>query len=212
MSAPTGITPEFFYSGMNINEYINGMTKNRELFEENYRTFEMDGEEVAAFREVEQPTHVLVLTEDWCGDAMRYLPALVRLAETAQRWDVRIFYRDAHPDLAERWLKQGKHRAIPVLVFLDENWKEYACFVEKPALVYAEELAARAIFADDNSDLPDAALPAGEMSQSTHDLFAPYMRGFRLENTNRWQHLFISELTQRMGSATTSDAVGAGCW
>jgi hypothetical protein len=212
MAAPTDIAPDFYCSGLIVQDYIQGMTKNRELFESNYLTFRLTSDELTGLRDLKNRLHILLLTEDWCGDAIRYLPALVRMAEERAGWDIRIFYRDAHPDLADRWLKHGTHRAIPVLVFFDEEWNEYACFVEKPEPVYAEEADARAMFAADHPDLPDAALPAGEMSQSTLDLFAPYMRTFRLSNTDLWQHYFAVELTARLQSAESGEMVGAGCW
>ncbi len=194
MNALVSITPDFYYSGLAIPEYMAGMTKNREMFEENYRSFALTDDETSALRLLEGRSHVLVLTEDWCGDAIRYLPELGRMAEVVGDWDIRVFYRDEHPELGGRWLKHDEHRAIPVVVFFDADWNELAYFVEKPEPVYGEELAARAAFAAQHSDLPDAALPAGEMSQPTLDLFAPYMRAFRQANTDRWQHLFVGEI------------------
>jgi hypothetical protein len=212
VTSTTNITPEFFYSGLALPEYIQGMTKNREMFEQNYHNFRLSDDELTALRFVKGALHVLVLTEDWCSDAIRYLPALTRMAEAAGQWDIRIFYRDAHPELAGRWLKHGTRSAIPVLVFLDAEWNEFACFVEKPEPVYGEEAVARNEFAASHPDLPDAALPAGEMSQSTLEIFTPYMRGFRLANTDRWEHFFAQELAARLQSATAGTAVGAGCW
>jgi Thioredoxin len=201
MVYPTDITPDFFFGGLAIQEYIEGMTKNRELFEANYRNFRLSEDELTTLRSTKGALHILVLTEDWCGDAIRYLPALARMAEATGDWDIRVFYRDAHPDLAGRWLKHGVRRAIPVLVFFDEEWNEHACFVEKPEPVYDEEDDARAAFVSDHPDLPDGGLPAGEMSQATLDIFSPYMRAFRLTNTERWEHYFVTELTARLQSA-----------
>jgi hypothetical protein len=212
MTAPADITPNFYYSGLTMPKYIEGMTKNRELFEANYSNFQLTDEELAVLGSVKDGLHILVLTEDWCSDAIRYIPALERMADAKERWDIRVFYRDAHQELTGRWLKHGTHSAIPVLVFFDEDWNEYACFVEKPEPVYGEESIARAAFAAEHADLPDAALPAGEMSQPTLDIFAPYMRAFRLSNTNRWEHFFAAELTSRLQSAASREVVGAGCW
>jgi hypothetical protein len=50
------------------------------------------------------------------------------------------------------------------------------------------------------------------MSQLTLDIFALYMRAFRLANTDRWEHFFAAELTSRLQSAASSEVVGAGCW
>jgi len=212
MAYRTDITPEFFFGGLSIEEYIEGMTRNRDLFEANYQNFVLTDDELTALRSIKGILHILVLTEDWCGDAIRYLPVLARMAEATGEWYIRFFYRDTHPELAGRWLKHGVRKAIPVLVFFDEKWNEHACFVEKPEPVYDEEDDARAAFASDHPELPDAHLPAGEMSQATLDIFAPYMRAFRLANTEKWEHYFATELTARLQSAASGEIVGSGCW
>jgi hypothetical protein len=210
MTYPTDVTPEFFYGGMTLQEYLAGMTKNRELFEANYDNFKLSEGELTALAAVNGTRHILVITEDWCSDSLRYLPALARMAEAAGNWDIRFFYRDAHLDLASNWLKHGTRSAIPVIVLFDEEWNEAGCFVEKPDQVYEEEADARLVFAAAYPDLPDAALPASEMTPHTLDIFAPYMRGFRLTNTQKWQHLFVAELLARLQSAAIAE--GAGCW
>ena len=92
----------------------------------------------------------------------------------------------------------------------DEEWNECGCFVEKPDPVYQEEADARLVFAAAYPDLPDAALPASEMSPQTLDIFAPYMRAFRLTNTRKWQHLFVAALAERLQRASIME--GTGCW
>src|ERR1700690_3613071 len=94
MADPADITPDFFYAGLSIQEYIEGMTKNRELFETNYRAFQLSDDELTRLRTLKGVLHILVVTEDWCGDAIRYLPALARMAEATREWDIRVFYRD----------------------------------------------------------------------------------------------------------------------
>ena len=63
---------------------------------------------------------LLVLAEDWCGDAVNTLPVLVRLAETAGNIDVRIVGRDEHLDMMDRHLTGGS-RSIPIVILVDEN-------------------------------------------------------------------------------------------
>jgi hypothetical protein len=212
MAYRADITPDFFVGGLSIQEYIEGMTKNRDLFEANYQNFTLTDDELTALRSIKGILHILVLTEDWCGDAIRYLPALARMAEATGEWDIRVFYRDAHPDLAGRWLKYGTRRAIPVLVFFDGEWHEHACYVEKPEPVYDEVHDAQAAFAADHPDLPDAGLPPGEMSQTTLEIIAPHLRAFLLANTEKWEHYFVIELTARLQSAASGEVVGSGCW
>src|SRR5437868_7222467 len=106
------ITPKRFSEGLTVDEFVQRMTKNQELFEEHYKTFELNEDDATFLRNLEMPLNVAVLAEDWCGDVLRYLPAFARIAEAAQTWDVRVFYRDENVDLIEMCLKDGRYRAI----------------------------------------------------------------------------------------------------
>jgi hypothetical protein len=72
-----------------------------------------------------------VITEDWCGDALASFPALARLVEGDPNVEMRVFLRDANPDVMDRYLKRGLYRTIPVFVFFDEGMSELARFVER---------------------------------------------------------------------------------
>jgi thiol-disulfide isomerase/thioredoxin len=172
------------------------MTKNQEVFEEHYRTFALDPEDAAFFKKLGRKLNVLVLAEDWCGDVLRYLPAFWHIAQAAGSWNVRVFYRDQNPDLAGMWLKNGTHRAIPVFVFFDEGMNELAHFIEKPAEVDQAELAARSRFALMHPELADGSLPPAEMSATTRELYASYIREFRAANRLQWQELFVKKIRE----------------
>ena len=190
------VTWEQFAEGMTLQEYRAGMLQNRELYEERYSNYALRERDVALLRAITggRELNVLVLTEDWCGDSLRYLPALERLAEAVGNWTVRVFYRDNYPDLADRWLKRGTMRAIPVIVFFDSDMCELAHFIEKPAAVYAADAQARETFARLYSNLPDAHLHNSEMSQETYDLYVEFMREYRAANLGRWQQSFVDEV------------------
>jgi hypothetical protein len=200
MSDIAHIVAETYFDGLTIPGFISGMSKNRETVEDNYRNFTLDTEQVECLREIEGPVRVLALAEDWCGDVVRYLPAMARMAEAAG-WDLRVFYRDQNPQLADTWLKDGLHRSIPVFVFFDEQWNELTHFIERPQEVYAAEAEARARFAEQHPELPDAADPPADMSQPTLDVYTLYMRAFRAEHNLEWQRLFARHIMRALGSA-----------
>jgi thiol-disulfide isomerase/thioredoxin len=201
------ITKERFYSGLTLAEFVAGMKENRDKFEENLRNVELRDEDKARLAQANEPVRVVVIAEDWCGDVLRYLPVLVKMAQRADRWEVRVFYRDANPDLIERWLKDGTHRAIPVVAFFDEDWNELGYYQEKPAAVYAEEAAAIAEFARLHANLPDALSLYNEMSQETKDLYAPFMREFRSKKMRAWQSLFVDEVVGLLSRVTPTREV-----
>ncbi len=192
------LTPERFAEGLTLDEFVQGMSKNRETFEENYGNVTLKPEDASALRSIEGVAGALVLAEDWCGDVLRYVPVLKRMSEAAG-WQVRLLYRDENPDLADLWKKEGRFRSIPVIVFFDRDFNELACFVEKPAGVVPAETGAREDFAAQHPDLEDAALPVDKMSPETLDLYTRFIRRFRADNVSRWQQLFVDEIISKLG-------------
>jgi hypothetical protein len=75
--------------------------------------------------------HFLVLAEDWCGDAVHVLPYLARLEESSPQVDLRILSREGNPDLMDSHLTNGT-RSIPVVLILDEGFKEVAWWGPRP--------------------------------------------------------------------------------
>jgi hypothetical protein len=76
--------------------------------------------------------HLLVLNEDWCGDAVNTVPVLAKLASLAPaQVDLRILGRDANPDLMNAHLT-GTSRAIPVVILLDEEYVERGWWGPRP--------------------------------------------------------------------------------
>lgn len=63
---------------------------------------------------------LLVLADDWCGDATNTVPILARLIEAAGCVALGIVSRDAAPEVMDRHLTNGG-RAIPMVVLLDED-------------------------------------------------------------------------------------------
>ena len=200
MDTLTRVTPERFAQGLTLQQFVQRMSKNKDVFEENYAGFELQPADREFFGNLGRPLRVLVLAEDWCSDVLRYLPAFARVCEAAGDWDVRVFYRDQNHDLADLWLKNGLHRAIPVIVFFDEALNELACFIERPTPVYSATGRAREAFADRYPELPDAELPSAEMSEATYNLYVQFMREFRSQHNREWQQLFVNELREKLSA------------
>ncbi len=78
--------------------------------------------------------NLLVLTEDWCGDSVNTLPVLARLVASAPNLCMRLLERDENPDLMSTHLSGGS-RSIPVVMALDEDFRERAWWGSRPAPV-----------------------------------------------------------------------------
>ena len=88
-------------------------------------------EAVESARSVHGRWRLLVLAEDWCGDAVHVLPYLARLEETFPNFELRILPRDENPDLMDSHLTNGS-RSIPVVMILDEDYREVAWWGPRP--------------------------------------------------------------------------------
>jgi hypothetical protein len=135
---------ERFSTGLTYDAYKDQMTRNRDKLEANEAAVRLSDDDLAAFRRLTGPIHVVALVEDWCGDVIANLPVVGVLARESGTLDLRIFLRDQHPDLMRRWLNQGRYESIPVFAFFDDRFAEIGAFVERPASVTAERKARRA--------------------------------------------------------------------
>ena len=76
--------------------------------------------------------HLLVLVEDWCGDAINTLPVLAALAKRATNIDLRILSSETNDDLMNAHLT-GASRSVPVVMLLDAHYVERAWWGPRPA-------------------------------------------------------------------------------
>jgi len=156
------VTKERFSQGMTYDEYKAQMTRNKEKFEENERTVQLAAADIEAIRKGPK-TNVLVLTEDWCGDALANVPILGRLATETGRFDLRVFLRDQNDDLMAQYMN-GEYKSIPVFAFFDDSYREIGRWIERPASVTERRKKRRAeVFASDprfgSPDSPVDQLP-----------------------------------------------------
>ena len=86
--------------------------------------------------ELEGTWHLLALSEDWCGDAVNTLPVIAKLAALSPNLDLRVLARDRNLDLMDAHLT-GTSRSIPVVMVLDESYRERAWWGSRPAELQA---------------------------------------------------------------------------
>jgi hypothetical protein len=75
---------------------------------------------------------LLVIAEDWCGDASNTVPVLAKLGAEADCLDMRVVRRDEHPDVMDRYLTNGS-RSIPIVVALDSEFRELGHWGPRPS-------------------------------------------------------------------------------
>ena len=95
---------------MSYDEYMNSIKVNKARFEEYYANVKLESEQADALRELAGseggPARMMVIGEDWCGDVVRELPVLARVAEAAGL-ELRIFPPGRKPRHYERVPQRG---------------------------------------------------------------------------------------------------------
>eukprot|EP00130_Batrachochytrium_dendrobatidis_P008545 XP_006683420.1 hypothetical protein BATDEDRAFT_93184 [Batrachochytrium dendrobatidis JAM81] len=129
----------------------------------------------------EKNLRVIVLTEDWCGDAMLNIPILLKIAEESDI-EVRMLHRDENLELMDQYLTNGRARSIPIFIFIDEAGKEVAKWGPRAAQIQA--------YVDDSqSKLPDKEVP--EYEEKAKEMYAAFKKSYR-DNTAFWDEVYNS--------------------
>ena len=152
------VTPERYAQGMTYEEYMNSIKVNKARFEEYYANFDMESEQTDALRQLAGseggPARMMVIGEDWCGDVVRELPVLARVAEAAGL-DLRIFPRDENHDIMNEFLKEGLYMSIPVAVFYDRNHGYICHWIERSQAANHEQGEIEAAIRAEQPDISD---------------------------------------------------------
>ena len=114
---------QWFETGLTKEEYISGMKVNQEQMDKIYQQYSLNEKEKEQAQQIQKlGLKAIVLTEDWCGDAMLNNPILLKIAKAANI-DVRFVLRDQNLELMDQYLTNGTSRAIPIFIFMDEKVK-----------------------------------------------------------------------------------------
>ena len=131
MFAPTSLRARYL-AGASFEQFVTEVSANAELWQALARRTETPDAVVREIESFAEQWHLLVLTEDWCGDAVNTLPVLAAVSNRARNLDLRILSRDANPDLMDTHLT-GTSRSIPVVIVLDSQYVECAWWGPRPA-------------------------------------------------------------------------------
>jgi hypothetical protein len=120
---------------LSFEAFLAASTKHRGLWEGLHRIARVPAWALAAVPPgVER--RLLVIAEDWCGDASSTVPVLARLCELVPGLELRIVLRDANPAVMDEYLTDGT-RSIPIVIALDEAFRELGHWGPRPRLLQA---------------------------------------------------------------------------
>ncbi len=125
------VTKGRFEEGLTLEQYVEQMTVNKGRFIRALDQVSIGPDDTRVLARLGSPRKVLVITEDWCGTSLAYVPLVAKLVQGSASIEMRIFLRDTDTDLMDQYLKHGRYRSIPVFAFFDEHMNELARFIEQ---------------------------------------------------------------------------------
>jgi hypothetical protein len=180
---------DWFEKGMTSGEYIESMKVHKENLQKVYENFSLPADKEFFLYLKEKGLRVIVLTEDWCGDAMVNLPILLKLSEETGI-EARMLLRDSNLELMDQYLTNGTARSIPIFIFIDREgnvaavWGPRAPKIQK----YVEELRAELPSKEDES-----------FEEKQKELFGHMMKTYT-EDHQIWNEIY-SSLKETLKSA-----------
>ena len=120
-------------------DFLKPEMKQYALWEGVYRRVALPEELIAATRRAGE-IHLLVIAEDWCGDAANTVPVIAHLADKVPTLSIRILLRDTYPEVMDQYLTNGT-RSIPMAIGLDHDFKEVGHWGPRPSELQAWVMA-----------------------------------------------------------------------
>lgn len=112
-------------------QFLEQVEKNESLWRGVYRTAHVPDWAFELACEAGRDVRLLVIAEDWCGDASSTVPVLARLGDEAECLEMRIVRRDEHPEIIDEYLTKGS-RSIPIVIALDGSCNELGHWGPRP--------------------------------------------------------------------------------
>jgi len=128
---------------LTFDRFVGDSSQHCELWRGVYRTAHVPAWATEAAARLGRRLRLVVLTEDWCGDASSTVPVVARFAEAAG-FELRVLRRDQHPEVMDRYLSPTGARAIPVVIVLTETMDEVGHWGSRPAELQAFVMGERA--------------------------------------------------------------------
>jgi len=117
-------------------EYLATVERNKDLWHSIYERARVPEDLLEAAHRVSGEWRLVVLSEDWCGDAVNTIPVVARLAAQVG-WDLRVLSRDDNPDLMDAHLTNGRSRSIPVVIVYGADFEEIGWWGPRPGEIQA---------------------------------------------------------------------------
>ena len=199
------LAAERYQQAMNISDYFDQMTQNRETVLKNYERAEITDVDRHAFSA--QPLHVLILTEEWCSDSMQFVPVLAKLATEEPGIEIRVSRRDDNLDLATNYRRKDGYQAIPVFIFFDRDMREIGFLIERPVRVSEEMADETRRFQQLHPELAGITRNFDRMPDETRAAVKANSQEWRRGQQDRFARYFLDEVAELIQHAFQEQAV-----
>ena len=180
------LNAEKFSQGMTTQQYMEYIKVNKQPFLDIYAATDIPAEIQGFFSNLPQPLNLLVLTSDWCGDAMSTTPAILRLADSSENLKLEVFSRDDELDLANSFLPENRAGTTPVFVVFDSEMREVSRFIETARSLVPQIDAMDEMIAKEVAGEGDNARAAGRGKRTA----------FRVTHAKEWSTGILNEFKQ----------------
>ncbi len=178
---------ERFESGLAFERFCQTATKHERLWNGVYDRTRVPVDALHRLESLPGRRNVLVLAEDWCGDAASLVPVLAKLAAAAPDLiDMRVFRRDENLDIMDQHLSHGG-RSIPIAIVFDEHMSKLGWWGPRPG-------PAQALFREKLRDYK-----AGRLTDKREEVNKPVLKWYRLDRGRHTIDEFLTIL-ERGGS------------
>ncbi|KIL38863.1 hypothetical protein SD70_23635 [Gordoniibacillus kamchatkensis] len=129
--------------GLKPQQFIDGMTKNKETFQSWYDQFVWTNEEDKEFfgqLQNRDDVRCVIIAADWCGDVVRNVPVVFRALEPTGM-PVEVLIMEENLETIDQFLVMGG-RSIPVVIFADTGgfvlgtWGPRPKYVQEPMVEF----------------------------------------------------------------------------
>lgn len=97
------------------------------------KTLKLLPESQMAIAQLKNNFSFLVISEGWCGDAAQILPVLNKIAESSNKIDLKIVFRDENEALMNNFLTNGS-KSIPIIIIVDSNNQVVSSWGPRPSI------------------------------------------------------------------------------
>ncbi len=141
-----------------------------------------------------QPLRMLILTEPYCDDSAQFVPVVWKLEQDIANLDVRILRQSEHPDLADRYLADAGHPAIPTFILMNDRFNELGALIERPRRVTADMIDETRRFQEANPTLPGIRRNVDRMPDETQAQLKQHIATWRDSQHDLWAGYLLEDL------------------